>query len=91
MRESREQRRADAEQRKAEAKVKREHERLIAHLEMQIATLESRQKELTAELEKPETYEAGGTAMQLNRELMTVADDLARVTKEWEAAAAQPV
>jgi len=86
MRESREQRRADAEARKAEAKVKREREQRLAHLEMQIATLESRQKELTAELEKPETYEAGGHAMQLNRELQTVADDLARVTAEWEAA-----
>ncbi len=89
MRESREQRRADAELRKAEAKGKRDHERKVADLEMQILRLEGRQKELTAELEKPETYEAGGNAMQLNRELLSVADDLARVTADWERTAAE--
>jgi ATP-binding cassette subfamily F protein 3 len=89
MREQREQRRAEAEQRKAAAKVKRDHEKRVAELEMQIATLEGRQKELTAELEKPETYETGGSAMDLNRELMSVADELERVTAEWETLAAK--
>ena len=37
----------------------------------------SREKELTAELEKPETYAAGGRAMQVNRELMEVHNRLA--------------
>ena len=91
IRESREQRHAEAEQRKAEAKLKRDHERRVAQLEMQIATLEGRQSTLTAELEKPETYAAGGAAMQLNRDLMSVADELARVTAEWEALASQKV
>jgi ATP-binding cassette subfamily F protein 3 len=89
MREQRQQRRAEAEERKAAAKLKRDHERRVSELEMRIATLEGRQKELTAELEKPETYDSGGTAMDLNRELMAVADDLARVTAEWEALAAK--
>ena len=53
-------------------------------MEKQILSLESRQKELTAELEKPDTYNAGGAVMQLNREL-AVTEDLARVTEEWEA------
>jgi ATP-binding cassette subfamily F protein 3 len=87
MREAREQRRLEAEQRKAEAKVKRDHEKRIAELERQVLALEGRQAELTAELEKPETHEPGGAAMQLNRELLSVADELARVTAEWEAAA----
>jgi ATP-binding cassette subfamily F protein 3 len=86
MKEAREQRRLEAEQRKADAKVKRDHEKKVAELERQILALEGRQKELTAELEKPETYEAGGNAMQLNRELMSVAEELERVTVEWEAA-----
>ena len=86
LREAREERRAVAEQRKAEAKAKREHEKRVHDLEMQILTLEGRQKELTAELEKPETYNAGGPAIQLNRELMAVTEDLARLTQEWEAA-----
>ncbi len=86
LREAREERRAVAEQRKAEAKAQREHEKRVHDLEMQILALEGRQKELTAELEKPETYNAGGPAIQLNRELMAVTEDLTRLTQEWEAA-----
>ena len=51
---------------------------------MHILSLEGRQKELTAELEKPETYERGGAAMELNRELLAVSEELARATAEWE-------
>jgi ATP-binding cassette subfamily F protein 3 len=84
MRESREQRRAAAEQRKAEAKIKRDREKTVRDLEMQILKLEGRQKELTEELEKPETYERGGAATQLNRELLIITGDLERLTGEWE-------
>jgi ATP-binding cassette subfamily F protein 3 len=89
LRESRQQRRAEAEQRKAEAKVKRDHEKRVRELEMHIMSLEGRQRELTAELEKPETYDAGGAAMELNRELLSVTEDLERTTREWEALAEQ--
>jgi ATP-binding cassette subfamily F protein 3 len=85
MRETRELRRAEADQRKALAKTKRDHEKRLRDLEMQILNLEGRQKELTEELEKPETYEAGGAAMNLNRELQAVTDDMERLTKEWES------
>ena len=84
MRESREQRRAASEERKAEAKLLRERQKRMHDLEMQILTLEGRQKELTAELEKPETYERGGDATSLNRELLAVTADLRRLTTEWE-------
>jgi ATP-binding cassette subfamily F protein 3 len=84
MRESREQRRAAAEDRKAEAKIKREQEKRVRDLEMQILTLEGRQKELTAELEKPETYEPGGAATLFNRELQAITADMQRLTAEWE-------
>jgi ATP-binding cassette subfamily F protein 3 len=84
MRETREQRRAAAEDRKVEAKIKRDYEKGVRDLEMQILKLEGRQKELTAELEKPETYDRGGAATQLNRELHAVTADLERVTAEWE-------
>src|ERR1700731_675556 len=84
LRETREQRRAAAEERKAEAKLKREHDKHAHDLEMRILTLEGRQKELTTELEKPETYEAGGAAMQLNREFSAVTTELERLTAEWE-------
>ena len=88
MRESREQRRADSERRKAEAKIKRDREKHVHELEMQIATLEGRQKELATELEKPETYDAGGAAMELNRELLGVGEELQRLTELWEEATA---
>ena len=84
MRETREQRRAEAEQRKALAKTKREHEKRVRDLEMQILNLDGRQKELSEDLEKPETYEAGGAVMNLNRELLAVTADLERLTAEWE-------
>ncbi|MBA2623222.1 MAG: ABC-F family ATP-binding cassette domain-containing protein [Chthoniobacterales bacterium] len=85
LRDSRQQRRADAEQRKAEAKIQREREKRVRELEMHILSLEGRQGELTAELEKPETYDAGGAAMELNRELSSLTVELERVTTEWEA------
>jgi ATP-binding cassette subfamily F protein 3 len=84
MRETREQRRVAAEDRKAEAKIKRDYDKSARDLEMQILKLEGRQKELTAELEKPETYERGGAATQLNRELQAVTTDMERLTAEWE-------
>ena len=84
MRESREERRAAAEERKAEARIKRDHDKRVRDLEMQILKLEGRQKELTEELEKPETYERGGAATQLNRELQAITADLEQVTGEWE-------
>src|SRR5206468_2296587 len=79
LRKSREERRVASEQRKAEAKLKRDHEKKVRDLEMQILKLEGRQKELTEELEKPETYERGGAATQLNRELQAVTKDLERL------------
>jgi ATP-binding cassette subfamily F protein 3 len=64
-----------------------EQRKRVGILEREIAALETKQTNLTAELEKPETYSRGGAMMQLNRELMSVQDDLAAKTAEWEAAA----
>ncbi len=55
-------------------------------LEKEISGLELKQTELTAELEKPETYQQPGRAMEINRELIHVQERLAEVTPEWEAA-----
>ncbi len=90
-RKSKEQKRLEAEQRQEQSRMRKEHEARVSSLEMQIATLEGKQKELTAELEKPETYEAGGRAVELNRDLMTVTESLQRLTAEWEALAARTV
>jgi len=83
-----EQRRAEAEQRQARSRQRQQVQRRVAALEKEIAELETKEKELTAELEKPETY-AGGRAMQINRELMHVHERLAEATQEWESAGAE--
>ena len=89
MKEQREQRRAEAEARKAQSAARRDLEKRVQALEMRILSLEGRQKQLTEELEKPESYAAGGNAMQCNRELMAVTDELTHATAEWEKLAAQ--
>ena len=80
-----EQKRLEAEQRQARAKERRALEQQVRTIEKQIHELEARQTELTAELEKPETYDTSGRAMQINRELMEVVDSLESKTAEWEA------
>jgi ATP-binding cassette subfamily F protein 3 len=80
------QRRIEAEQRQARSRKRQEIQKRIAALEKEIAELETREKELTAELEKPETYATGGRATQINRELMHVHERLAEANVEWEKA-----
>jgi ATP-binding cassette subfamily F protein 3 len=82
------QKRIEAEQRQARSRKKQEIQKRIAALEKEIAGLEAKEKELAAELEKPESY-AGGRAMQINRELMHVHERLPLATAEWEAAGAE--
>jgi len=81
-----EQRRLEAEQRQARSRQRRKIQERIATLEKEIAELELREKELTAALEKQETYTAGNRAMQINRELMEVHNRLAAANAEWEQA-----
>ena len=76
----------EAETRNAVAKARREKEKRLHELEMKIAALEGQQKELAAALEDPTVYEPGGRATAINRELSSVADDLARLTAKWENA-----
>jgi ATP-binding cassette subfamily F protein 3 len=59
----------------------------VGHLEEKVAQLETKQGELTAELEAPETYNSPGKAQHLNRELSVIVDQLATATKAWEIAA----
>jgi ATP-binding cassette subfamily F protein 3 len=86
---SKEQKRQEAEERQSRSRVRKEQQQLVHRLEKEIAELEKKQVELTAELEKPETYEKPGRAMEINRELMHAQERLAEVTPEWEAAASK--
>ena len=81
-----EQKRFEAEQRQARSRKRQEIQKRLAVLENEIAGLEAKGKELTAELEKPETYAAGGRAMQINRDLLEIHERLPEATAEWEAA-----
>jgi ATP-binding cassette, subfamily F, member 3 len=83
------QKRVEAEERQALSRHRRDQQKAVSDLEKQIHDLERRQTELTAELEKPETYEKNGQVMQLNRELTHVTDDLHRLTAAWETAASK--
>lgn len=86
---SRDQKRFEAEARQSRSRDRRAQQQIADKLEKDIARLEQRQKELTAELEKPETYQQPGRAMTVNRELSGVTDDLAEATAKWEQAAAK--
>ena len=84
---TREQKRAEAEARKEIARVRRSHQEVIDRLEGEIMRLENLQSTIHAQLELPETYEKGSLAMELNRELIGIADSLERLNREWTEAA----
>lgn len=82
-----EQKRLEAEARQARLREKRELQRRVRMLEEEIAALESREKELVAALEQPETYANPGQAMAVNRELLDVHHRLPALHADWEQAA----
>jgi ATP-binding cassette, subfamily F, member 3 len=82
-----EQKRIEAQQRQARSGERKAQQQLVHKLEKEIQELEARQIELTAELEKPETYEKNGRAQEINRELANVQHRLQTLTPEWEQAA----
>ena len=84
---AKDQKRLEAEARQARSGKRKEQQQLVHKFEKEIARLETRQRELAAELESPETYSKPGLPMQINRELMDVAEQLKEQTRAWEAAA----
>jgi ATP-binding cassette, subfamily F, member 3 len=80
------QKRFEAEQRQARSRKRQEIQKRIAVLENEISGLEAKEKELTEELEKPESYAPGGRATQINRDLLEIHDRMPEATAEWEAA-----
>jgi ATP-binding cassette, subfamily F, member 3 len=84
-----EQKRREAAERQARSAARKGQQQIVHQLEKRITELEARQSVITAELEKPETYEHGGTASILNREMRENELELARLTPEWEVAAAK--
>jgi ATP-binding cassette subfamily F protein 3 len=62
----------------------REH---VGQLEKRVVDLETKQSEITAALEAPETYADKGKFHHLNRELSTIVDQITAATTDWEDAA----
>ena len=81
------QKRAEAEARQAQSRERRGVEKEVKRLEGEIQKAEQKITELTAELEKPETYENPARAMTINRELISAQTTLDCLTPEWETAA----
>jgi hypothetical protein len=79
--------RLEAEARQARSNKLKGQRQIVHDFEKKIQALEKRQAEITEELEKAETYQAGGRASGLNREFSANADELATITPKWEAAA----
>jgi len=86
---TKEQKRLEAEERQGRSRRRKAQQQIVHALEKEILLLETRQKEITAEMEKPQTYEKGGLAMKLNRELSEVSDQLAPLSASWEKEAAK--
>lgn len=84
-----EQKRREAAERQARSNVRKEAQQLVHQLEKRITELETRQSEITADLEKPETYSNGGNASLLNREMRQNEIELSELTPKWEVAAAK--
>ncbi len=63
----------------------------VGQLEKKVVELETKQAEITAALEAPETYADKGRFHHLNRELSVVVDQITTATAEWEAAATKLV
>jgi ATP-binding cassette subfamily F protein 3 len=76
--------RLEAEQRNTRSRERKAQQQIVHDLEREIQKLEERQHELTNELEKPETYETSRHEMEVNRELVTSQENLARLTVKWE-------
>ncbi|MCE9612629.1 MAG: ABC-F family ATP-binding cassette domain-containing protein [Lentisphaerae bacterium] len=83
------QKRAFVEARQTRQREARVQQRVVDKMEREIARLEELQKTLSADLEKPETYQNPAKAMELNREVSGVVEALECATAEWEAAASR--
>lgn len=82
-----EQKRLEADARQALARERKSLQNQVRDLEKEIASLESRERELVAELEQPETYTTPGRTAAINRELKDIHEQLPLRHSEWEEVA----
>ena len=77
----------DRETEKAHKAKLRDLRNAVSEAEKKVVDLESKQADLTAELEDPATYEEAGKAQHLNRELTAISDQLTAANHHWETTA----
>jgi ATP-binding cassette subfamily F protein 3 len=78
------QKRLEAEQRQARSRERKAQQQIVHRLEKEIQELEACQAGLITDLERQETYEKPGRALEVNRELVDVQRRLAELNPEWE-------
>ncbi|PTY02192.1 ABC transporter ATP-binding protein [Verrucomicrobia bacterium LW23] len=83
---TKEQKRLEAQARQAASAARKAAANGVAALEAEIAKLETRQKELTAKLEDPSSYQGGGELMRLNREFVENTQRLEKLNEQWTEA-----
>jgi ATP-binding cassette subfamily F protein 3 len=88
-RKTRERKRLEAEARAARSGPQKKLRTEVSRLEQRVSELESKQTELTAILEAPETYQEPGKAQHVNRELSSIVKQLQEATLEWEQKATE--
>jgi ATP-binding cassette subfamily F protein 3 len=84
-----EQKRLEAEQRQARSGERKAQRERLAKLEAEILKLETRQKELAADLENPAIYQQPGRARDINLEWSANSARLEQLAPQWEQAAEQ--
>jgi ATP-binding cassette subfamily F protein 3 len=80
---TREQKKQEARDREIRNQARKAAKNEVNKIETEVLKLETRQKEVIAELENPAAYETGGNAMQLNRELQTLTTSLETINERW--------
>jgi len=85
--ERKELKRREAELRQANYRARKAQQDKVNRLEREIDALETRQRELTGQLESPETYAESGRAVEVNLEMRDTLLRLEVLHAEWEKAA----
>jgi ATP-binding cassette, subfamily F, member 3 len=82
---NKQQKRLEADARLVRSRARKEIESELSVLEERIMGLELRQKELVTSLEQPEVHEDSARAIQVNKELKSVAEELQSLSPRWES------
>lgn len=81
---SKEDRRREAEARQVKSRERRDLQSKVTAIEQKIHALETEQKTLTEELQRPETHTQPGRGFEISQRLTEITQSLESGTREWE-------